>query len=290
MTGFGRSEGQSGNTAWVWELRAVNGKGLDVRLRMPNGFDQLEPSVRKLCGQHLSRGNIQASLSVLGLDTATVPTINDAALDSVLAALDVVTAKTATSPSTAAEILSLRGVLELREASRDDRETEALNAAVLDGLVLALKSLNEHRIQEGAALEDLLRGHLDEIERLTQKAEDDPARTPEAIAKRLNEQLARMGDTAASIDSERLYQEVALLATKADIREELDRLSAHVQAVRELLNQGSPLGRKLEFIAQEFNRESNTLCSKSNAVSITEIGLELKVVIDQFREQILNVE
>lgn len=296
MTGFGRAEGTFDGAAatdgasWVWELRAVNGKGLDIRMRLPPGFERLEHAVRKTCGEQLSRGNVQATLTLSRGKGAAVPIVNTGALDAVLAAIGELEENATIGPSSAAEILSLRGVMEVAEPQLDDDATAKLDAALLEGLNGALVALKNHRATEGAALAGILSGHLDATESLTARAENDPARTREAIAARVEEQLARITDGGDKFDRDRLHQEVALLATKADIREELDRLTAHIAAARDLIGVGSPAGRKLEFLAQEFNRESNTLCSKSNAVSLTEIGLELKVVIDQFREQILNVE
>ncbi len=290
MTGFGRSQGASVEVDWLWELRAVNGKGLDVRLRLPNGYERLEPQARKLCGEKLGRGNIQASLTLKSRSGTAVPIVNEAALQQVIDNITAIERKLPVQHSTGAQILGLRGVMELAEPTMSDEDRNTLDAAVLTGLSTALDTLNDHRGSEGTALSKILLGHLTSVEKLNALAEADPSRTADVMAEKLQEQMARLGETASSIDRDRLYQEVALLVTKADIREELDRLAAHTDAGRKLIKQGSPIGRKLEFLAQEFNRECNTLCSKSNAVSLTEIGLELKVVIDQFREQILNVE
>lgn len=290
MTGFGRNEGQFESSTWVWELRAVNGKGLDVRLRLPNGYERLEPLVRKLMPQHMSRGNVQASLSITNALDRPKTVINRAALHSVIETIKDLEADTNLAPSSAADILALRGVLDAADEDISEEKRTQFHNVLLDGLKGALDSLNENRSVEGDALSAVLLDHLDLVEDLQNRAEIDPSRTGEAIAARLKDQLSRILEQDSSIDADRLHQEVALLATKADIREELDRLKAHVDAARNFIQTGSPIGRKLEFLAQEFNRESNTLCSKSNAVSLTEIGLELKVVIDQFREQILNVE
>jgi len=294
MTGFGRSEGifegTNGTSAWGWELRAVNGKGLDIRLKLPFGMDSLEPKIKKICAAKISRGNVQAVLALRNTTGGPVPTVNEAALEQVMGNLARIEKNSVVQPSTGAQILALRGVMDLAEPERSEAENAKLETEIFVGLDTALDSLNQYRLNEGEALTGILLGHLKNINKLTTKAESDPSRTSEAIAAKLNEQLAPISDASASLDKDRLYQEVALLATKADIREEIDRLFAHANAAQELISTGSPVGRKLEFLAQEFNRESNTLCSKSNAVSLTEIGLELKVVIDQFREQILNVE
>ena len=290
MTGFGSARGEVDGTNWAWELRAVNGKGHDVRLRLPQGCEWLEQSCRKQISAQVARGNIQAGLTIRPKNPGMVTSINSDALTNLLAAIEEIESSRVTSPSSAAEILALRGVLDSTEPEIEDTEKNAIGQALAVGLDEALEALNQHRASEGSALSSVLLSQLDRINELTVLAEADPSRTTNAISIRLAEQIRRLCADGNEIDPERLYQEVALLATKADIREELDRLFAHVDAARNLLNQGSPVGRKLEFLAQEFNRESNTLCSKSNAVTLTKIGLELKVMIDQFREQILNVE
>ncbi len=290
MTGFGRTQGEHADNSWVWELRAVNGKGLDVRLRMPNGFERLEQQTRKLCSKHIGRGNIQATLTLNQSSRESGIKINDAVLNTVLQGISLIEGKLETGPSTAAQILALRGVVEPADNQLDDEERDALDAALLRGLEQALASLNSNRSAEGEVLFAVLSGQIDSVTALTDRAETDPSRTSKAISNRLKEQLNRIGFEDGNVDPDRVHQEVALLATKADIREELDRLKAHITAARDLLQTKGPIGRKLEFLAQEFNRECNTLCSKSNAVSLTKIGLELKVVIDQFREQVLNVE
>lgn len=290
MTGFGRAEGEADIGSFVWELRAVNGKGLDVRLRLPPGFDHIETSARKLISNTLSRGNVQVSLNLTQRGESSLPQLNEDVLGAVLRAVDTIESKAACAPSTAAALLSVRGVFEPQDRQPSAEQREALANQLLDGLKSAVVALDQARLQEGQALNDILSKNVSTIEQLTIRAEADPSLTSEAIAQRVRDQLARIDSGQRELDRERLHQEVALLATKADIREELDRLAAHGRAARLLLSEGSPAGRKLEFLAQEFNRECNTLCSKSQAVSLTEIGLELKVVIDQFREQILNVE
>ena len=290
MTGFGRAEGQAHGIGWVWELRAVNGKSLDVRLRLPPGFERMEQAVRKLAAQKLSRGNVQVSLTLGQQNAVARLVLNEEALAGVLAAIDKIEAVSERPPSSAADILAIRGVLETGDPSPDEADQKAWEAKVLTSLESALDRLNEHRAREGAALAEIILGLLDSIAQLTEDAEQDLARRPESIAARLQEQLDRLNGVNSDFDSDRLHQEVALLATKADIREELDRLVAHISAARELVAVSNPVGRKMEFLAQEFNRECNTLCSKSDAVSLTNTGLEMKIVIDQLREQCLNVE
>jgi uncharacterized protein (TIGR00255 family) len=290
MTGFSRANGIHDGSSWAWEIRSVNGKGLDVRLRLPQGFEHLEIAVRKACGAHLNRGNLQVSLSLRGQGRTPLPTVNTEALKSVLAAVGSIENTADVNKSSAAQILALRGVTEILEPEMDQAETEALDKALLVGLAEALKAMQNHRTAEGKELASVLLSQISQIESLTETAKTDPATNIETIRQRYAEQIASMQSQSGNLDQDRLHQEAAILATKADIREELDRLNAHTIAARDLIEKGSPVGRKLEFMAQEFNREANTLCSKANALSITETGLELKVVIDQFREQVLNVE
>ncbi len=290
MTGYADASGRQGDTDWHWQIKSVNGKGLDVRLRMPPGFEPLEVEVRKQFSNRFKRGNMQVGLNVERESAAGIPTINQAALDAVIAAAEQVSKRIGQPVQNVEGLLSLRGVLENSDAKISEEEQGALNTAVLAGLQSALDALQISREGEGAAMGRVLVDNLDQIEALTKQAEENPARSVEAIQARLGEQVALLMQSANNLDADRLHQEAAFLATKADIREEIDRLFAHVEAVRELLNAGGPVGRKLEFLAQEFNRESNTLCSKSNARDVTAIGLELKVVIDQFREQIQNLE
>ena len=290
MTGFGRAEGQAGDVLWSWELRAVNGKNLDIRMRLPPGFERVEQAAKKQIAKKLSRGNLQVSLNLGRRGAAAGLTLNEDVLAGVLAAVERIESMSDRAPSTAADILAIRGVLETGEGVGDEEQQKEIESAMLRSLDEATDALDENRRQEGSALAKVLLGVVEQVEQLTQAAENDPSREAEAIAARLQEQLDRIDGLNGELDRDRLHQEVAILATKADIREELDRLAAHTDAARELIESGSPAGRKLEFLAQEFNRECNTLCSKSNAVSLTNIGLELKVAIDQFREQCLNVE
>jgi uncharacterized protein (TIGR00255 family) len=290
MTGFGRAEGQLRGLRWVWELRAVNGKGLDIRLRMPQGYERLEQPVRKNIGKKLSRGNIQAVLTVGSSSELAPAALNQEMLGVVLSAINTIDSMSERAPSSAADILAIRGVLETVELSPDEEGLASIKSAMLDDLEAAIDGLVQNRQQEGRALAGVLVACLDKVQELTSRAEEDPSRTSHAIKTRLQKQLKEIEGMDGEFDRDRLHQEVALLATKADIREELDRLTAHTAAARILIQKGSPIGRKLDFLAQEFNREANTLCSKSNAVSLSETGVELKVTIDQFREQCLNVE
>ncbi|MFK0383351.1 YicC/YloC family endoribonuclease [Agrobacterium sp. NPDC090273] len=290
MTGFARSEGASGRYRWAWELRSVNGKGLDLRLRLPTGMEGLEAELREVASRSLSRGNIQAGLSLATAENRLEAVINRDALDAVLALKKELGNVVDDKPLSFDTLLSVRGLVDFREAEDDAEAQAARNRDVLAGFAEAVLKLKAMREREGESLYGILSGHIDRIEQLATVIERDPSRQPEQIAARLAAQIALIGDGAQGLDRDRLHAEAALIATKADLREEIDRLYAHIAASRELLKVGGPIGRKLDFLAQEFNRESNTICSKSNASAVTAAGIELKVVIDQFREQVQNLE
>jgi uncharacterized protein (TIGR00255 family) len=238
----------------------------------------------------LARGNIQAALSVDGRAAGQRVTIDEAVLAQVIDAMGRVGERIAVQPPTLDGILSIRGVVNIEDADADEDARAAIDGEILAGLDAAIAALSETRRAEGTAIGVLLATRLDEIANLTRRAEASPARQPETIRARLAEQIATLLDAAPALDPDRLHQEAVILATKADIREEIDRLDAHVAAARELLQKGGAVGRRLDFLAQEFNREVNTLCSKSNDRAITAIGLEMKAVVDQLREQIQNLE
>lgn len=291
MTGFARSEGTSGRYRWAWELRSVNGKGLDIRMRLPQGMEGLEPEIRRLLSQYVTRGNVQVGLTVQVSENRVEAVVNRDALDALLKLRDDLgDGLVDPAPIRLDALLSIRGLVEFKEASDDPEAIASRDADILAGLERAVHSLSEMRRIEGDALCRLLSDQVSHIEDLARTVEADPSRQPEEIARRLESQIDALIGAAATLDRDRLHAEVALLATRADLREEIDRLKAHVAAARDLLAIGGPVGRKLDFIAQEFNRESNTICSKSNAVAVTSAGIELKVVIDQFREQIQNLE
>ena len=290
MTGFARTEGQTSGVEFVWELRSVNGKGLDLRLRLPQGFEALEAPLRRRTAEVLSRGNIQANLQVKREEETPAFIVNEVMLDRIVSLSNRLTdAGHATRP-TADGILAIKGVIDVAEKLPEDDLREAREAAVAVGFSAALIRLVAAREDEGRALEQVLSQRLDEIAALVARAEADPARSSAAIRERLATQVKALLEADERLDEQRLHQEVAIMAAKADIREELDRLAAHVDAARGLLAGGGPIGRRLDFLSQEFNRESNTICSKSNAASLTAIGLELKVIVDQFREQVQNLE
>ena len=294
MTGFARAHGHadcgaaSGN--WVWELRSVNSKGLEIRFRLPPGFEPLENEYRKLLGAKLARGSVQAALQYERQSGASVPTINHAALDAVLAAIVQIGKKLGSPPPAAEAILQIRGVMETGEDTAAPQEIELRNAAVIAGLAGTVEALVHSRASEGRAVAAVLGGQIGSISSLVAAIDADASRSPSAIRQRLKIQLATLLEDATAFDPQRLHQEAAILATKSDLREEIDRLHAHVAASGVLLAGKGPAGRKLDFLAQEFNRECNTICSKSNAASVTSFGLEMKAVIDQFREQVQNIE
>lgn len=291
MTGFSRASGETAQAAIAWELRSVNGKSVELRLRLPPGMERIEPLARQAVQQRFSRGNIQATLSLTRAAGAQPqPVINEAFLKDVADLARRLEKQFGAAPATADGLLALRGVLEVPDAVESDEERAASDSAILSVLDRALAGLESARKEEGVALGVVLAAHVDEIEQLTRRAEADPSREPAAIRARLAEQVRLLLDPSAALDEQRLHMEAAFLAAKADIREEIDRLKTHVVSARSLLAQGGPVGRKLDFLAQEFNRESNTLCSKSNAAAVTAIGLALKAVVDRFREQVQNLE
>ena len=291
MTGFARSESSFGRYRIVWELRSVNGKGLDLRLRLPPGLERLEPEARRLIGERVTRGNIQASLTLTASQTKLEAVLDREALGALLSLRTELAGVIDPAPLRLDTLLGIRGIVDIREAEEGEEETAARDAEILECLERALDHLKEMREKEGAALADVLARQVDRMEELALVVERDPSRSPEEIARRLQQQVAALlQDKSLALDPVRLHSEVALLATKADLREEIDRLKAHVGATRDLLGKGGPVGRRLDFLAQEFNRESNTICSKSNSTAVTAAGVELKVVIDQFREQVQNLE
>jgi uncharacterized protein (TIGR00255 family) len=279
-----------GSYAWAWEIKSVNGKGLDLRLRLPSGFDAVEVPARARIAEVLARGSIQASLAVERSGAAPSVHINSAVLDAVLAALRQIKSRVDATPPSLDGLLAIKGVMEISDSEESEEEKREAEAAVTKGFSDAVAALAEMRRQEGSALKGVLTARLGEIAALADRADKLPARQPEAIRARLAEQVAALLEQSERFDADRLHQEAILLATKADVREELDRLAAHVAQARNLIEQGGPVGRRLDFLAQELNREANTLCAKANDVELTNIGLELKATVEQYREQVQNVE
>ncbi len=290
MTGFARSHGVCGSYSWTWEIKSVNGKGFDLRLRLPPGWDAIEPALRANAGETLARGSIQAGLTVERTGATVAVRVNAAVLEAVLIAARDVARRIETSPPTLDGLLGLKGVIEVGEVEEDAEERRKAETAVASGFAEAVVALAGMRRHEGGALARVLGLRLNEIGALVERAELAPGRRPEAIRTRLAEQVAALLAQSDRFDPDRLHQEAILIAAKADVREELDRLAAHVAQVRQLIAQGGPIGRRLDFLAQELNREANTLCAKANDVELTNIGLTLKAAVEQFREQVQNVE
>jgi uncharacterized protein (TIGR00255 family) len=290
MTGFAESVGGHGDLRWRWEVKSVNGRSLDLRLRTPPGFDGLEAPARRLAAERFQRGSFQVSLTIEPQDTARGLKIDPAALASAVKLAREIAAETGMAPARVDGLLALKGVIVQDEVAVLDQVARGVrDAAILETLMSAFDALVRERASEGAKLSALLSAQMNEIARLVDEAGRLAATQPAQLKERLTAQLKELL-AAAPVSEERLAQEVALLAVKADIREELDRLTAHVQDARGLIASGRGVGRKLDFLAQEFNREANTLCSKSGDIALTRVGLALKAVIDQFREQAQNVE
>ncbi len=291
MTGYARAQGANAQISWIWEAKSVNGKGLEVRLRLPPGHDSLEIPARERVARHAKRGNINLSLNIVRLASAATPAINRALLDQYLAlAMDLARDHGLPTPS-AENVMGLRGVIEAAdEGALDEAGLKERDALLLASLDEALAGLATMRKAEGARLAEILTLELNEIERLARAARDTAALRPDAIRARFQTQMDELLAAHPPLNEDRLAQELALLIAKGDVREELDRLGAHVLAAREMLAAQEPVGRRLDFLCQEFNRESNTLCSKSADVDLTRIGLSLKAVIEQFREQVQNIE
>jgi len=290
MTGFARTDGVHGETSWFWEARSVNGRSLDLRLRLPSGLERLEAGSRSLCQERLARGNCTVSLGMKRESGQMEIRLNETALAQALAVAKRAKGITGLKPARLDTLLGMRGVVETAEPEESEEQQAALTQALLAGLAAALDQLVSVRAAEGERLQRVIEKQLASIGDLVARAAAAVARQPELLAGRIREQIGRLNEAGATLEPERLHQEALLLAAKADIQEELDRLRAHVAAANELIASGEPAGRKLEFLAQEFNREANTICSKASDVEISRTGLELKSVIDQVREQVQNIE
>lgn len=288
MTGFAREAGTVATHAFAWEVRSVNGRGLDVRVRVPPGFELFSEAARKQMSAAFSRGTLHVNLAITSAAAPARPRINQEALAALVEAAAGVSLPAGMAPASLDGLLAIRGVVEIAEEAED--AVAALEKPVLAALERLVASLKQARLGEGQALEAVIAGHLATIARLTGEAESHPARSVEAVKARLAGQVAALLESGNALDSQRLHQEAALLAVRADIREEIDRLHAHVAGLRELLAQGGPIGRKLDFLAQEFGRESSTLCAKAGDPGLSRIGLDLRTTVDQLREQVQNVE
>ena len=290
MTGFSRAVGGSGGWRWAFELRSVNAKGLDLRLRMPAPFDRVETEARGRLAKALSRGTCFGTLTAQREGMGVEARIDRTVLESIAVAAREAAAKAGLAPPTMDGLLALRGVVETVDATDDEASITAACAGALVSVDEAIAALAAARRREGEALASLLSERLKAIAALVEASDTNPARRPQAVRDRLAESVAALMGSSRGLDENRLYQEAILLAAKSDIREELDRLKTHIGAARTLLDEGGPIGRRLDFLSQELAREASTLCAKANDVSLTAQGLELRAQIEQFREQVQNVE
>ncbi len=290
MTGFARADGHDDGISWTWEIKSVNSKSLDFRFRVPPGLEALELPLRNALAQRLKRGAVSLTLTVTRAGAAAGVRVNRDALAQVLALARELAAEGQAAPPRADGLLALRGVLESGEEGEDEAGRERRNAALLASAETALAALAAMRLSEGARLVPVLEARLAEIAKLVAAGEDNVSVQPAALKQRLRDMVAALLEAAPALPEERLAQEAALLVAKADVREELDRLSAHLIAAQELLAEGGAIGRRFDFLCQELNREANTLCSKSADLALTRIGLGLKAAIEQLREQVQNVE
>jgi uncharacterized protein (TIGR00255 family) len=290
MTGFARISGEWRNISWVWEIKSVNGRNLDMRCRLPNGFDALELPLRRKIAEHMTRGSVTASLNLRGQMRDASIRINHDILNQLISLSGSMGKVDGIEPPRLDGLLNVAGVVSIEESELSEEDLVEREAALLASLDQALAALTKSREQEGAHLRAVLNGRIDIITELVAEARRCPAAQPDAIRQRFETRIAEFAGNQAGIDPARLAQEAALLATKADTREEFDRLDAHIKSAVELLQGREAVGRRLDFLAQEFNREANTLCSKSVDTELTRIGLDLKATIDQFREQVQNIE
>lgn len=290
MTGFARAGGNSTGYEWVWEIKSVNGKGFDARIRVPSVVDGLDILARRRLAERFKRGSLNANLALVREGSESNLSLNRDALNKLMAIAGEFKDQPGVQPATMDGLLAIRGILEIGADELSDEDRVTLTGDVMAGLDQAAEALDQARAEEGSALRDVLAGFVDTIESLAGQAGGSEATQPQAIRDRLAAKIADLLSADNQMTPERLEQEAAQLAVKADIREELDRLAAHIDSARGLMQSEDAVGRRLDFLAQEFNREANTLCSKSGDVALTKIGLELKAVIDQFREQLQNVE
>jgi uncharacterized protein (TIGR00255 family) len=291
MTGFARVAGDDAGEGFVWELKSVNARAFDARFRLPTGLDALEAPARTEIARRVKRGNVSAQLTLARAGVAPGLAVNEAFLDQLIALHGRYKGRVSLEPPRLDTLLTVRGVVEPLDGSVETPEAiERRHVAYLAGLANAVARLVEVRQEEGARLSSVMSGLLSEIEALHASAQASAGAQPAALLERLKAQLAPLLEAAPSISEERFAQEAAVLASKADIREELDRLKAHLAAARMLLAKGGAIGRELDFLCQEFNREANTLCSKAGEMALTEIGLKLKAAIERLREQVQNIE
>jgi uncharacterized protein (TIGR00255 family) len=290
MTGFAREAGVTEPFRWVWELKTVNARGLDVRLRVPAGYDALADEARQMIAAALGRGTCYAGLTLTRSEAAPQVRINEPVVRTLIESIGRIPWPDGVTPLSVDGLLAVRGVVEIVDESEDAAFNEMLAGDLRAALGRGIEQLRQARLSEGQALLAIVSSKLQRIAALTEAAQDCPGRRPEAIRARLAEQVNALMVTGAAFDAQRLHQEAVLMAAKADVREELDRLKAHCAAASALIADGGTVGRRLDFLAQEFSREANTLCAKANDVALSAIGLDLKTVVEQFREQVQNVE
>lgn len=290
MTGFARASGGDDDGVWTWEVRSVNGKNLDLRCRLPTGLDRLEPAVRGSVSERVRRGSVTANLRFDRVASRGRFQVNEGLLEQLIELRHRFADVVRDEPLSLEALLGVRGLVEIVDEEPDEEEQLARDARITTTLETALDALVAVRTEEGEQLGRLLRDRLDEIAGLTEEAEASVAAQPEAVKERLNRLLRELLESDTRLPEERLAQEAALLVSKSDVREELDRLKAHVTASRNLIDNGGSVGRRLDFLCQELTREANTLCAKSADVALTRIGLELKASVEQLREQVQNVE
>ena len=286
MTGFARVQGEHGGDSWVWEVKSVNARGLDVRVRLPSGHDAVETAVREGIAKRFRRGAFNVALNLTRREGEEALQVDRGLLEQLI----TVTAEYSDAKPNIEALLALRGVLTASERVTDEARKAARQKACIENFQSVLGSLESARHDEGSRLLDLLDTRLSEIEGFVGEAESTAAARPEAVRQRMKAQLAELLDESSPVSEDRLVQELALIAVKNDVREEIDRLGAHIEQARDLLSEEEPVGRRLDFLCQEFNREANTLCAKANDVDLTRIGMALKASIDQLREQVQNVE
>jgi uncharacterized protein (TIGR00255 family) len=290
MTGFARVEGRSDGVAWSWELRSVNGKALDLRIRLPAGYDELETPLKTLLSEAVKRGSVNATLTLNEQSKPVALKINEAVLAQVLELMQSLEGRLDAAPPRLDGVLGIRGVVELAEEAVSPELRQARLAAMTASFEAAVAALGAARAAEGERLHIVLAGKLAEIEATLAEAERSAAAQPEAMRTRFQRQLAQLLENLPALSEDRLAQELALLIARADVREELDRLGAHIAQARDLLREGVNVGRRLDFLCQEFNREANTICSKSADLGLTRLGLALKAAVEQLREQVQNIE
>ena len=290
MTGFSRASGRDARCEWVWELKCVNGRGLDVRCRLPAGLDALETAARAAAAARFSRGNLTMTLRTTPVEAGASVRVDRQLLERLLDVAREYRDAPGVLPPRLDGLLSVRGVVEPAEEAATGEERSARAGAMIETLKTALDELRAARLAEGGRLKEILRGHVAEIEELSGKVAGYVAALPESLSARLGERLSGILDARPGLPEDRLAQELAALLVKSDVKEEADRLAAHAEAVAELLAEGGAVGRRLDFLAQELNREANTLCAKAADASLARAGLDLKAVIDRFREQVQNLE